>query len=794
MTGEKTSAMAEQFPSFAWHQAILDSAAFIIISTDLHGIIQTINGEALRKLGYKSTEIIGKVNLAIIHDSREVEQRAQQLSLELGCSVGLGFEVLVAKARLGVADENIWTYICKDRSRFPVRLSVTALQDDAGNLIGFLGIGKNITVQQGIEESLVVSEARFSAAFQFAAIGMALVAMDGQWIRVNDSLSKLLGYSPRELLARTLQTMVHPEDRAVEGSHRQRLFAREIDKYYLELRCIRKQGGHVWVCFTVSRLDDPQDPCTCCIVQIQDISGRKRAEADLQQLNTNLERLVLERTCQLQQAIETTELANRAKSEFLANMSHEFRTPLHGIMGFSQLLLQDRRMTPDQQSSLHVIHRSGEHLLSLVNEVITLSKIEAGVLTYDAKDVNLPHLCEGLQDLFAIQATSKNLLFHIHIDVEVPQFVKTDAKKLRQILINLIGNALKFTEQGRIECLVQWRPRQSDPREHDLCFTIQDTGPGIPQHLLPKLFTPFIQDSLTREELGGLGLGLSICQRFIQRMKGEITIESAESQGTKVFFYIPVEPGEMQPAPQPSQATVVGLVENQTIYRILVVEDHPDNRQILVMLLEAVGFEVAEAENGQKAVEINQTWRPHLIWMDLQLPLLNGLEATQLIKAHNPHPPVIIALTAQALELDEVKALKAGCDDYVRKPYQADQIFEKMAQHLDITYYYKTQHHSAHSLAPMPFTVENLAQMSWSWIQQLYDGAIRLDEESLERLLREIPESQPTLKSSLGYLITTYQYDIIMEKAQMVLRSASRNEENPSNMNQVARQNYPTDG
>lgn len=625
-----------------WQQAILDSADFIIVSTDINGVIQTLNAGALKQFGYTPEEIIGKVTPTIFHDPAEVEQRAQSLSTELGRVIEPGMETLVAKARLSMVDENIWTLIRKDQSRFAVCLSVTALRDDSGQLKGFLGIGKDVTAQQ-------------------------------------------------------------------------------------------------------------------------------EAEAALQRLNTNLERLVEERTSQLKAAIETAEIASQVKSRFIANMSHEFRTPLHGIMGFSQLLLKDRRITPDQESSLIVIQRSSEHLLSLVNEVITLSKVEAGMLTYESKDVNLHHLCEGVEDLFSLQAVSKDIQLQIQLASDVPKYVRTDAKKLRQILINLLGNALKFTKRGNVGCQVQWRPSESESPSSELCFTIQDTGPGIPSHLLPQLFTPFAQDPLTCETFGGIGLGLTLCQRFIQLMKGDIAIESVEGQGTTVSFHIPVELGEPVLEPTVSEATVAGLAGPTLPYRILVVEDYPDNREILLMMLEAVGFEVKEAENGQEAVDINRTWQPHLIWMDLQLPLLNGLEATKIIKDQDPNPPVIIAITAQALESDEVKALKAGCDDYLRKPYQATQVFDKMAQHLDITYRYETLNPSRTS-EPVSLTTDALANMPSSWIQLLYDAAIMLDEDMLNLLLRDIPDDQNSLKSSLEYLMNTYQYDVIMEKAQAILK------------------------
>ncbi|MGR3278954.1 PAS domain S-box protein [Acaryochloris marina NIES-2412] len=762
--------MVGKLPSFAWQQAIPDSSDFIIISTNTKGVIQALNAGTLKKLGYTSAEIIGKAILSLFRDSEEIEQRTQALSQELGNVIEPGIETFLAKARLGITDENIWTFIRKDQSQFPVCLSVTALWDNSGQLTGFLGIGKDVTLQQETEASLIESEARFSAAFQDAPIGMALISPEGQWLKVNDALANLLGYTPTKLMNLTLPEIVHPDDRTVEEAERQRLITGVISNYCLEIRCLHQQGREVWVLLNASQVKSQRTFSPYCIVQVQDIHKRKQGEASLQSFNTNLEQLVEERTSQLKAAIETAEIANQAKSRFIANMSHEFRTPLHGIMGFSQLLLKDPHITPEQQSSLNTIHRSSEHLLSLVNEVITLSKVEAGMLTYESKDVNLHDLCEGVQDLFSLQAVSKNLQFQIELTPDIPQYVRTDAQKLRQILINLLGNALKFTKQGRVDCLVQWRSASSKASSHQLGFTIQDTGPGIPEHLLPQLFESFAQDPLTRDKFGGIGMGLTICQRFIHLLKGDISIGSVEGQGTTVRFHIPVELGEPILEPSVSQRTAVRLAEHQIPYRILVVEDYPDNREILVMMLETVGFEVQEAENGQEAVDINRTWHPHLIWMDLQLPLLNGLEATQLIKAQTPDPPVIIAITAQALESDEVKALKAGCDDYLTKPYQASQVFEKMAQHLDIAYRYDTPNPSRPSSNPIPLTIEQLAPMPRSWIQLLHDAAIELDEDMLNQLMKDIPNDQPSLKSSLEYLMSTYQYDVIMEAAQAVLK------------------------
>jgi PAS domain S-box-containing protein len=306
-------------PEQTWQQAILDSADFTIISTDPKGVIQTLNAGALRKLGYESEEIIGKVTPAILHDPQEVKQKALQLSQELGHPIEPGFEVFVAKARLGITDENTWTYIRKDRSRFPVRLSVTALHDQAGHLTGFLGVGKDITHQQQAERSFRESEARFSEVFRHAAIGMALVSPEGHWIKVNASLCKLVGYSQQELLALTFQDITHRDDLTLDLNEVEQLLAGEIDSYDIEKRYVHKQGHEVWVLLSVSLVRGDHDQPLYFIAQIQDVSQRKQAEAILRRSNAGLEQLVYDRTAQLEQAYQKLKLSEATYQDLYDN-------------------------------------------------------------------------------------------------------------------------------------------------------------------------------------------------------------------------------------------------------------------------------------------------------------------------------------------------------------------------------------------------------------------------------------------------------------------------------------------
>lgn len=569
-------------------------------------------------------------------------------------------------------------------------------------------------------------------------------------IYANSAFEQQTGYATHEIIGkncRFLQGGEHhqpglPELRqAIQNQHHCTVI----------LRNYRKDGTLFWNELTISPVFDHGHHLTHFVGVQKDITDNKLKELELTQ------------------AIEAAESANRSKSQFFANMSHELRTPLNGIMGFSQLLLRDPQITPDQRAHLSTINRNGEHLLALINDVLTMSKIEAGAITFDSKDINLKFLMDDLQGLFILQAQSKGLDLQFYLDAHVPNFINTDEKKLKQILINLLGNALKFTEQGKVECLVGCSGFNSDSQTYRLDITVRDTGPGIPEHLKETLFEPFTQNPLTRDKHGGTGLGLSICKKFVQLMGGEITLESQEGQGACFHFYISVDLGQSTQDEHPAQNRVIGIVQEQhTSYRILVVDDHPDNRQLLVMLLQSVGFEVREAVDGQEAIAINYAWHPHLIWMDLQMPRINGIEATKRIKS-GPHPPVIIALTAQAFAEDEHQAIAEGCDDYVRKPCQETVIFEKIAQHLGVTYQYRNQELQNLPQDIAPLTAGSLEEMPSSWVQNLYDATTQLDEDVLFMLMAEIPQEYPALKIALENLISNYQFDVIMEMAEKAL-------------------------
>ncbi|HAG82871.1 MAG TPA: hypothetical protein DCL61_17345 [Cyanobacteria bacterium UBA12227] len=401
-------------------------------------------------------------------------------------------------------------------------------------------------------------------------------------------------------------------------------------------------------------------------------------------------------------AKNAADAANRTKSEFLTNMSHELRTPLNAILGITQLLTRDPSLSAEQQQHLGIITSSGEYLLDLINHILEMSRIETARVTLNKNRFDLYRLLNNLKQILQLKALSKGLKLIVDYTPDLPQYVETDKGKLEQVLINLLNNAINFTQQGSVSLKVSVvrdeLSVENENKQQTIRFEVKDTGFGIAPEEINALFSAFEQTKIGRESKQGTGLGLAISQNFVQLMGGKITVKSTLNKGTVFTFDIKInriDDDEIKTSEDTCK--VIGLAPDQLNYRILVVEDHPESRLFLVKLLKSIGFCVHEAENGQEAVELRSSYLPHLILMNMRMPVMDGYEASKRIRSvekfrrsFSTEPvTVIIALTASAFEEDYSKILSAGCDDFIYKPFREAVLLDKIAHHLGVRYLYK---------------------------------------------------------------------------------------------------------
>ncbi|MCU0527114.1 MAG: PAS domain S-box protein [Elainella sp. Prado103] len=605
----------------------------------------------------------------------------------------------------------------------------------------------------------------------------------------NPTTARIAGKTNEEIAGKTVEEIFSPQEAAEMLARYDQCITTQQPATFEEQ--ITFQNEKRWMLTTYNPLINQAGQVYRVVGTVYDITERKQLEQDLRQINAELEQRVTERTQDLQHAMEAAQAANHAKTTFLANMSHELRTPLNAILGFSQLLNRADNLSADQQEQVNIINRSGEHLLSLINDILAMSKIEAGRITLTISRFDLRTLLKELEELFRLKAEAKQLLLRIQIDPATPHFVQTDEGKLRQVLINLLSNAIKFTVQGSVilhVCQEEQhsetdRPNIAIPNLIPLHFEVEDTGCGIDPAEQIIVFEPFGQTQSGRSSQEGTGLGLPISRQFVQLMGGELHFTSTPDRGSTFYFTIPVE--EVQPdhgSPDSSTQQVLGLATDQPTYRLLVVEDNRENRQFLVQLLQSIGFEVQSANNGEEAIHLWQTWSPHLIWMDMRMPIMDGYAATRQIRnleqqlatptGHElesrtaPSPTKILALTASAFEDERAIVLAAGCDDFVVKPVTEAVLFEKMAQHLGVRYRYQEQsplETPTTETADDLLSEQALQRMPSDWIAQLRLAARIADEDLILELIDQLPPSQITLANALRQMVSELQLEKLIE-------------------------------
>ena len=651
----------------ALQRAIFNSANFSSIATDAKGVIQIFNVGAERMLGYAAADVMNKITPADISDPQELIARAKALSVELGTPITPGFEALVFKASRGIEDIYELTYIRKDGSRFPAVVSVTALRDAQDVIIGYLLIGTDNTARKLVEAEQKKLDQRLRDQ-QFYTRSLiesnidALMATDPSGIitDVNKQMEALTGCTRDELIGAPFKDYFTDPERA-EAGIKLVLSEKKLTDY--ELTACARDGKQTVVSYNATTFYDRNRTLQGVFAAARDATERKRVEAELRA------------------AKAVAESASQTKSDFLASMSHEIRTPMNAIIGIADLLAKTP-LSPEQNKYVQIFRRAGDNLLHIINDILDLSKVEASQLEMERTGFSLNDLLEKVTEMVAVRAHEKGLALVCEIAPKVPTALVGDPTLLSQVLLNLLGNAIKFTESGEVALRVT--PDADSTVPGALRFTVSDTGIGIPGEKLGAVFERFTQaDSSTTRRYGGSGLGLTISKRLVELMGGRIWVESEVGKGSVFSFAVPLE--IWASARRPTAAPVgTGPEAPLPALCILLAEDSPDNCTITMAYLEDTPYRVEIAETGAIACKKFMAGHYDLVLMDRQMPIMDGLTATRTIRAWeqaNDRPPTpIIALTAAALKGDREMCLAAGCTAFLTKPIKQEVLLQAIRE------------------------------------------------------------------------------------------------------------------
>lgn len=540
---------------------------------------------------------------------------------------------------------------------------------------------RDITERKRAEEALKESDRRFRAIFNTMFQFIGLLKPDGTLIEANQTALEFGGITRQDVLHRpfwearwwtiSADTQAQLQTAIAEAA------AGQFIRYEVD---VLGAGNRVTtIDFSLTPIRDEIGQVVLLIPEGRDISDRKRMESELQR------------------AKEAAEAANQAKSRFIANISHELRSPLNAILGFARIIRGDQRLPSEHREHAEIIEHSGEHLLNIINQVLDLAKIEAKQTILNSSQVDLWQLLSDLKNLFGLKAEARDIDFVIERDAALPHYIQTDDMKLRQVLINLLDNAFKFTDQGQVSLTVR-QLSSSDPSSLPLQFAIADTGPGIPPEEQALLFKPFSQTRSGQAVHSGTGLGLAISQEFVRLMGGTLSVSSQQGKGSTFQFDIVTQSIEpTMTLDTVHRRRVVGLQPGQSAYRILVVDDSPVNRRLLTHVLSVLKFEIEEAENGQVALEVWQSWQPHVVLIDLRMPVMDGYEAARYIRQQekptaataDSHQTLIVAVSATTGLKDGTQSNPpVDFDGYILKPFKSNDIFNTLQSLLGLQYRY----------------------------------------------------------------------------------------------------------
>ncbi|KOR33151.1 hypothetical protein TI05_02755 [Achromatium sp. WMS3] len=631
-------------------QAILDTAVSAIVTMKTDQIIMTFNPAAERIFGYKAAEVLGKnVNILMPEPFRSKHNQYVTQYIKTGETkvIGRGREVIGLRQN----GENFPMWLAVDEAK---------LDDD----IIFVACIVDISKRKQADDKIHT----LSIAIEYSPTIVMITDLQGDVIYVNPQFTTITGYLADEIIGQNwlfnTNCMSNDEYEAIWCTILQGNVWR--GEMYNE----KKSGGYYWSSVAIAPICANPDDITGFIILQEDITKRKKTE-----------KLLIT-------AKEAAEAANRAKSAFLASMSHELRTPLNAVLGYAQILRNDATLAETQRHGINVIYRSGDHLLTLINDVLDLSKVEAGHLELFPRDFSLRDFFSEITDMFRIRAEQKGLIFNYELKPNLPSQINTDDKRLRQVCMNLLGNAIKFTEQGTVRL-------EADYQHGDLIIQVIDSGVGIPQDMQEQIFSPFVQTGDAHHKQQGTGLGLAISRNLIERMGGRIELESTLGTGSCFRIYLPVAVLQFEStAPKITDLRIVTgfhRTDNLTTpIHILVVDDVEENRGVLRGMLEPLGFVITEATDGKEAIAITKQQPFEMILMDLVMPNVNGLAATRKILARSGKTNRnIIALTASAFDDDKVASEQVGCLAYLVKPIEQSLLLQVLEENLPIEWEYE---------------------------------------------------------------------------------------------------------